>query len=101
MSLRKILLKIDFLEFNKGCPYFFFHISQDINNVNDRSRTNKKSSTDFFKNVQLSKNHLLRVEDLAKQWKVQFDITIFKMPAFDWQWINILHMTTNGNKDVR
>ena len=22
------------------------------------------------------------------------------MPAFDWQWINILHMTTNGDKDT-
>ena len=98
--MRKLFLKIDVLEFKERCLYFFFYISQDINNVNDRSRPNKKSSTDFFKNVKLSKNHLLRVEDLAKQWKVQFDITIFKMPAFDWQWINILHMTTNGNKDA-
>ena len=61
---------------------------------------NKKSFTNFFKKLEISKNHLLRVQDLGLQWKVELDITIYKMPAFDWQWINILHMTTNGDKDT-
>ena len=76
----------------------FQHISQDFYNIDDRSGLKKKSSN-FWKKLDVSKNHLLRVEDFAKEWKIEFDITIYKMPAFDWQWINILHMTTNGNKD--
>ena len=30
---------------------------------------------------------------------MSFDITIYKMPAYDKQWINIIHLTTKGNED--
>ena len=30
---------------------------------------------------------------------MEFDITLYKMPAFDKEWINIFHITQNGNAD--
>ena len=30
---------------------------------------------------------------------MEFDITLYRMPAFDKRWINIFHLTQNGNAD--
>ena len=46
------------------------------------------------------KNHLVRVQDLGLTWKLEFDITLFKMPAYDRHHpINIFHLTQNSNDD--
>ena len=46
------------------------------------------------------KNHLVRVQDLGLTWKLEFDITLFRMPAYDRHHpINIFHLTQNSNDD--
>ena len=45
------------------------------------------------------KNHLVRVIDLDLTWKLQFDIMMFQLPNFDRQWINVLHLTQDGNSE--
>ena len=42
---------------------------------------------------------MVRVQDLGLTWKMEFDITIFKMPAYDKEELNIFHLTQNGNDD--
>ena len=42
---------------------------------------------------------MVRVLDLGLTWKLEFDITMYKLPAFDQQWINVFHLTRNGNVD--
>ena len=43
---------------------------------------------------------MVRVQDLGLTWKLEFDITLYRMPAFDKDHpINIFHLTQNGNDD--
>jgi len=45
-------------------------------------------------------NHLVRVLDLERTWKLEFDITLYKQGAYDKDGpINIFHLIQNGNDD--
>ena len=76
----------------------FWYILQDVYDVEERSRPNEKTSNSISK-LAIYKNHLVRVEDIGLTWRFEFDITLYKMPAFDKTWINIFHLTQNGNAD--
>ena len=90
----EMVLEVNYILIYKYEFKIFFHISQDFqSNVDDRSMPNNK--------LNISRNHLIKVvEKFSKEWKLDFQITIYKMPAYDRQWINILHVTLNGNKDM-
>ena len=70
----------------------------NIIDVEERSRPGEKISNKITK-LHLYKGHLVRVQDLGLTWKMEFDITIFKMPAYDKEELNIFHLTQNGNDD--
>ena len=71
------------------------HISQDVEN---RASPNKKNSNSIT-NLNIYQNHLVRVLDIGLTWKLEFDVTMYKLPAFDQQWMNLFHLTRNGNAD--
>ena len=74
-------------------------ISQDIELFEDRASPTANKNSNVLKILKISNNHLLRVEDLGKTWKISLDITMYKMPAFDRQWFNIFHLTRNGKSN--
>ena len=40
---------------------------------------------------------MVRVLNIGLTWKLEFDITVFRMPAFDKELLNVFHITENGN----
>ena len=70
---------------------YVVHISQDVEN---QARPKENS----IAKLQIYKNHLIRVLDIGLTWKLEFDITLYRMPAYDKQLINVFHITQNGNR---
>ena len=82
-------------------PYFY--LLQDIYDVEERmgpGGPGGSGGSNKIKRMPIYKNHLVRVQDLGLTWKLEFDITLFKQPAYDKDGpINIFHLTQNGNDD--
>ena len=101
LYLRKIIAFEEFL-FNISFINFIWHISQDdvVHKIEDRSRRPGEKISNKIARLSLYQNHLVRFQDLGLTWKLEFDITLFKMPAYDKHApINIFHLTQNGNDD--
>merc|ERR550532_1128213 len=87
-------LQIDRIEFNNTEK-----LQEDIYDVEDRNGPGAKISSKI-KKMPIYQNHLVRVQDLGLTWKLEFDITLYKQPAYDKDGpINIFHLTQNGNDD--
>ena len=66
------------------------HILQDVKN-----QAGPKENS--IMKLSIFKNHLVRVLNIGLTWKLEFDITVFRMPAFDKELLNVFHITENGN----
>ena len=76
-----------------------FDTSQDNYDVEDRNGPSAQISNKIAK-MPIYQNHLVRVQDLGLTWKLEFDITLYKQPAYDKDGpINVFHLTQNGNDD--
>ena len=83
-----------------GKVNLFGIFSQDILDIEDRNNRPQEGSSNFLiRKLNITKNNLVRVVDLDKEWKLSYDVTIFKMPAYDQKWLNLIHLTTNGNAE--
>jgi len=76
------------------------NIQKDVFDIEDRNNQPQKGSSNFLiRKLNITKNNLVRVVDLDKEWKLSYDVTIYKMPAYDQKWLNLIHLTTNGNAE--
>merc|ERR1711988_776872 len=94
------------LETNNGLRIEFNNpeeLQEDIYDVEERmgpGGPGGSGGSNKINRMPIYKNHLVRVQDLGLTWKLEFDITLFKQPAYDKDGpINIFHLTQNGNDD--
>ena len=69
---------------------YFWHILQHVEN---RAEPRENS----IMKLSIFRNHLVRVLNIGLTWKLEFDITVYRIPAIDKQLLNVFHITRNGN----